>query len=43
MTNMYAPQATPDRELLLKDPAEFYGKSGNWLSRLVDSILRYIS
>ena len=37
-------QPTPnDRELLLSDPAEFYGKSGNWLSRIIDAILRCLS
>lgn len=43
MTSMYVPPVKKDRELLLEDPAKFYGKSGNWLSRLVGSFLRFIS
>lgn len=31
------------RELLLNNPAAFYGKSGNILSRLIDRILLIIS
>lgn len=31
------------RNRLLNDPAKFYGKSGNWLSRLIDRILVFIS
>ena len=31
------------RKELLKDPAKFYGKGGNWISRLIDRLLLAIS
>lgn len=43
MTNTPASSAMFDRELLLKDPEKFYGKKGNWFSRIFFAVLRWIS